>query len=204
MKAYKTGTTYKLKKQENVRKYYKYQDTAWTRPNLTANGTLGADAFAVSANGQYSSTYAIFKAVDGNNSTGWEVSSPTTAYYIFYNPVALKLSSIKMRNWTGSGNIDASKGGKVYGAYDGNTWTELVTYTNTSYSSGAEWNIDMSSVSNAYTYYKITCTDGTSNNRSYWNVAEMTPIGVERVIIDGTSSDYDFYKDVTVYSAFDI
>ena len=203
MKAWKDTNTYKMVKQENVRKYYKYQDTAWTRPNLTANGILGADAFAVKTNG-YVSGYQTYKAVDGNNSTGWECSNYANDAYIFYNPIPLKLTSIKMRNWTGSGRKDSTKGGKVYGANDGNTWIELVTYTNSDYSSGAEWYISMTSVSSAYTYYKITCTDGTSDSGNYWNIAEMTPIGVEREIIDGTSSDYDFYKDVTVYSAFDI
>lgn len=195
------GDAYNMFEQENVRKYYKYQYSTFTRPNLSAAGEMGGNSFAVSANSHVSS-YQVYKAVDGNNSTGWEVSSPTTAYYIFYNPIPLKLTSIKMRNWAGSGNIDASKGGKVYGANDGDTWTELVTYTNTSYSSGAEWNIDMSSVSDAYNYYKITCTDGTSNGRSYWNVAEITPFGSEQTVVAGTSSDYDFYRDETVYSVY--
>ena len=200
---YEDVDTYKILKQENVRKYYKYQYETFTRPNLTSDGVLGGGSFAVKTNG-YVSGYQAYKAVDGNNSTGWECSNYATDAYIFYNPIPLKLTSIKMRNWTGSGRKDSSKGGKVYGSNNGEDWTELVTYTNSDYSSGAEWYISMTSVSSAYKYYKITCTDGTSDSGNYWTIAEMTPIGSEQTVVAGTSSDYDFYKDERVYQAFNI
>jgi hypothetical protein len=71
--------------------------SSWTRPNLTANGTLGGDSFAVSAEAySTSASYQAWRAVDNSTSTSyyWYSKSNGTRYYTFYNPDALKVSQI--------------------------------------------------------------------------------------------------------------
>ena len=62
------------------------------RPNLTSNGTLGGNSFAVAATPNLSSNPAYY-AVDSNANTHW-VGSGTTILYIFYNPTALNVTEI--------------------------------------------------------------------------------------------------------------
>ena len=71
----------------------------FTRPNLTANGTLGGDSFAVgsqSGNTQYPAYYAV-NGNGGNYWIGTTYTSSGTSYlprYYMYNPNPLKISQL--------------------------------------------------------------------------------------------------------------
>lgn len=131
------------------------QETTWTQPVLSANGTLGSSSFAVYASSEYSSGYAAWKAFDGSTNTYYEAaSSATTGQFIFYNPLPLKVTTINITNR--NSNYYQIKGGTVYGSNDNSSWTSLCTFSG-SHSSGATWAIDVNS-SSFYYYYKIDIT----------------------------------------------
>jgi hypothetical protein len=73
----------------------------WTRPDLTADGTIGGNSFAVNAK-RYNSQYAYY-AVDSDPSTYWRVDSDTVGNssvtinggmfsYTMYNPNRFKVN----------------------------------------------------------------------------------------------------------------
>ena len=92
------------------------------RPNLTANGTMGGNEFAVDSSTP-SADYDAWKAVDGSMTTRWRVTG-TGNYYTFYNPQPLRVSSI-MLIWNSNTNSYQAGDITVYGSNDGTTWTQL-------------------------------------------------------------------------------
>lgn len=126
-------------------------EKTFIRPNLSANGTLGGDSFAVSALNAGSS-FEAYRAVDGTNSVEWSYGTTITPY-IFYNPNALKVTKLTITNWTN--NAECLTAGSIYGSNDNSTYTFINSFTNSSTSTVATWNIDMSSNNSFYKYYKI-------------------------------------------------
>ena len=87
----------------------------FTRPNLSANGTLGGDSFAVNGWTTQSNNYAPFKAVDSSSSTYWtgtvwsDSAGKHGPRFVFYNPNPLKVTQLVMTyNNYGPGNGNAS------------------------------------------------------------------------------------------------
>ena len=119
----------------------------WTRPNLTANGTLGGDSFAVSAT-RYSTRYAYY-AVDSSTSTYWRPSSTGTVEYTLYNPNLLKITQMV---FTYTGTSYRASTVTVQGSNDNTNW-ETVT---SSYSGTTTGTLDMSSNTKGYKYYKLS------------------------------------------------
>lgn len=131
-------------------------ETAFSQPTLSANGTLGGASFAVTASSEYS-TYYAYKAVDNNNSTFWGSNSGLPAYFVFYNPNALKISSLTFKNTT----TDVITAYTLYGSNDNSTYTTIGSYTNSVTTSGASWTTQINS-SEFYKYHKIVATSGTT------------------------------------------
>ena len=74
-------------------------EASFVRPNLTADGTLGGNSFAVKdvGAGTSTTTYA-WRAVDNpSDYTYWNGTMPSSGVktYVFYNPDALKVSKLK-------------------------------------------------------------------------------------------------------------
>lgn len=163
-------------------RYYKY-DT-WTQPVLSADGTMGGDSFATSASawnlvssGSIAQPYAAF---DKNTSTYWR-SGTTSGWLQFYNPSPIKVSTIK---WGYFYNYPT--GGNVQGSNDGNAWTTLANWTN---SSASDFTIQVNS--NAfYKYYRINIT---GVNTDVIHCLEFTINAILSTYKEVTSSDdYDF------------
>lgn len=125
--------------------------TNWTQPTLSANGSVGGNAFAVtgSAESNSSGNRYFYHAFDNNTSTYWRCNSGT-GYIEFYNPVPLRVTNLK---WTYY--YCYPTGGNVQGSNDRTNWTTIKTWTN---SSAADFNISLSSNNNAYKYYRINIT----------------------------------------------
>ena len=63
------------------------------RPNLTSDGTLGGNSFAVSAQ-SVNRSYPAWQAVDNSTTTECRSATSGTFYYLFYNPKALKVTKL--------------------------------------------------------------------------------------------------------------
>ena len=99
-------------------------DQPWTRPNLSANGTMGGDEFAVSAEVNTAQTrYHPWHAVNGNTGSSYQWWSPTGASdkeYYFYNPNPLKVETLDMYCRSATARPATAS---VYGSNDNSTWT---------------------------------------------------------------------------------
>lgn len=136
------------------------QEKTWTRPNLTANGTLGGSTCAAVSSGDYGSTHA-FNAFDGNVATGncWE-SNSGTPWLKFYTPTAIKISNLNFRNYYANTSAANTPNNVTISASNTDSnYTQIKTYTNTNFGANATWNVPISN-NNFYKYFKMdfTCT----------------------------------------------
>lgn len=119
----------------------------WTRPNLTASGTMGGTAFAVSASINNTTAY---RGVDDSVSTYWSVIG-STARYTFYNPDALKVSEL---TYIYSSSTFRAKAVSTEGSNDNSTW-EAITST---YSGSSTTYTSILDNDKYYKYYRINFT----------------------------------------------
>lgn len=135
---------------------------AFTRPNLTANGTLGGESFAVAAEAySTSSSYQAYRAVDSSTSTSYYwYSKSGGGDFTFYNPDAIKVTELtyKYTSTTYRASeitIQASNDGTnwydIASTYSGSSTTYTSTLTNSKY----------------YKYYKLHCTPSSTYIRLY-------------------------------------
>lgn len=191
---------YKTKK-ETVRKYYKYQYSSWTQPALSANGILGGDSSACACSLNNTGSNYLYKAFDNNLNTVFQSVSNTSnpQWVTFYSPVELNVKEIHIyQNSTES--YYYSRGITVQGSNNNSTWTDLATWSRSSYINN--FYIDLSSNNSYYKYYRLYVT-----SRSYFDASnaylmfkDILFTATQRTVIESTSSDYDFYKDIDVYS----
>lgn len=184
-------------KKEVVRKYYKYVDTAWTQPILTANGTMGGNSFACTASSYWSVYYPWFVFAGGNPGYGsaW-FTTTTPSTYDWYSPEAIKITNIRIKNYT-----DVITEGTVLGSNDYSNWTTIKAFTNDITTAQAEWEIDLSDNTNLYKYHRINITKGSPTS---CGIGRMYLTAYTRTIAPGTSSDYDFYKDEDEYKLSEV
>ena len=180
-----------------TRKYYKTINVAektqtFTQPTLTANGTLGGTTFAVSASSENqsgSNPYRTYEAFDNNSSTYWRCTNTTSGWIQFYNPNPLYVTSLTWGYF-----YSYPTGGSVQASNDGNTWTTLKTWTN---SSAADFVITINS-NIAYKYHRINVT---GVNKDVVHCTQITITATELLAeaysyeTDGTEEDYDRYVD---------
>jgi len=102
----------------------------FTRPNLTANGTMGGDSFAISAECSTIMNPA-YKAVDGSTSSELWLSpnSGELPKIILYNPKPLKITTLNLTypstTWTANSIT-------VQGSNDNSSWQEISTHSTSS------------------------------------------------------------------------
>jgi len=184
----------------STRRYYKYQSSEknWTQPVLSANGTLGGNSFAVEASTTLSGNPA-WKAFDGDTSTPWNAAANTvTGYIILYHPTGIKISEIACYRSASSSTSNYPTAGAVYRSNDNSSWTKLCDWNNGV--SNAWYTINVNS-NNFYKYYRLNIT--TSNitwaYATGWNEIQITATIPTTIVVEGTSSDYDFYEDVSTF-----
>lgn len=121
---------------------------SWVRPNLTSNGTLGTDNFAVAAN-QYSSSYAAYKAVDDNASSYWYGYPSGNIDYTFYASDKIKVSELTF---------------KFFGGYQASS---VIVQ-------GSDDNIDYENITTSYTSTSSTMYTATLTNNKYYHYYKIT------------------------------
>lgn len=123
----------------------------FVRPNLTANGTLGGSAFAVTSS---ESTNVAYRAVDASSATYVGLSRYST--FTFYNPTSLKVTRLvaSYRNSSSYGRVTSVQGRNN----NESSWTSI----SASRSGSTTETITLSN-SNYYKYYRITFDRGSSS-----------------------------------------
>lgn len=187
---------YKDLKSLKERKYYKYQDNTWVQPKLTSNGTMGGDYMAVSINWagysyNYGTPYNIFSPNTGNAgfyADEWKSSMYITVYY----PSPLRATNIKFSIIeTGDGADGAAYNVRFYGGNFFNDRLEQLLYL------GSTWGVDTQlSSTNYYQYYTLYLENGGWAYEDKVTITGILISGVTREVVEGTSDDYDFYRDV--------
>lgn len=180
---------------DTKRSYYKYSYSAFTQPVLSEDGNIFGDSFAVYEDPIYNNNNA-YKAFDGDSSTLCEVSCP--GYIIIYNPNPIKIPSITIKNYSSlfprTGNVQYSD--------NYSTWTTINDWSSND-GSGATWTINLSSTG-YHKWHKINISTSTAISNPAAAIVEITLSSAEeRIPIESTSSDYDFYEDVDVYYCTD-
>lgn len=159
---------------------------SWTRPNLTAFGTMGGSSFACetgSANGTTNaafSGYEGWKALDGiSNNSGnyWDTRAGNyqpslPAWITWYNPTAIKVTQVTITQQRGD---IAPLTGTITASNDNSSWTTLKSWSNSNMTSGASWDISLSNNTNYYKYYRWTInTVGASSTLAQIREITMT------------------------------
>lgn len=144
---------------------------SFTRPNLTANGTLGGSDFAISGLSG-TTTYPAYYTMDSSTSTYWigTVTNNTVPRITFYNPNPLCVTGTIIVTTSSSSTTKVTSIGRLAASHDGINY-EDITYTATN--SGTTWTITCSN-SKYYKYYHIwfRYNTGTSAGRAYvYNIA---------------------------------
>jgi hypothetical protein len=188
---------------ETIRKYYKYQSENWIQPVLTGNGVVGSNGFAVSETGSWESSYPAFWAMDNATST-YNIFQKGTGYYFqFYNPNPLNVTNLNITNFAGDAwGTRALTAGSIMASNNGIDFVELLTYSNSVTGGSGNWNIDLSSNTEYYKYYRIIATSTSYANSGAVNqcmISELRITAKEQVPVESSEADYDVYEDIDVY-----
>ena len=180
---------------QTVRKYYKTTTTtqSWSQPTISSDGTLGGDSFAVNASND-GSNHSAYKAFN-SGLNGWRAYDSSANKYTFYNPTPIKVTGLSFSG-AGAGPMGGyTKSYNLYASNNGANWTSLGSYNQNTDATTIVYN----SISNN-SYYKYYRIDSTSRNtRDAISSLVITATEQITTIIESTSSDYDFYKDVNTY-----
>lgn len=132
---------------------------AWQQPTMSAANGVGGTAFGVEASGNSSIFYPwkMFNGVKGSTMDCWQANA-TTGWFTFYNPTAIKVTNLSITNHNNGSSVNAPTAGTVKGSNDNSTWTSIKSWTNSNVTDNATWNIDMTSNTNSYKYYKVEIT----------------------------------------------
>lgn len=196
-KAVKIGNNYSLPK-EVIRKYYKYVYEPFVQPVLTSNGVAGGDNFAAFASGEWNTNTPAWKAFDGVKDdlfNAWIARTYSPAWLGCYNPMPLNLYGVYFTN-----TYECPTAGIIQVSNDGVTWTDAQSYTNSNTTLGATWYVQLAAPVTNVKYVRNYITEPVGGIP---RIAEMELDATERTVTEGTSSDYDFYKDVDVYKAIE-
>lgn len=158
---------------------------SFVQPVLSANGTMGGDAFAVMADGEYDSNRPAWKAFDGNivmNNASydqWHSGYGQPHWIKFYNPEPLNISKLTIYN--GASNVLPLDWEFQYS--DTNTdedWHTLTSGTNTELTQNGVWEFDIEN-SGEHQYYRFRTTSGSGSDTSYLGITEIQITGSIKV-----------------------
>ena len=119
-------------------------------PELTSNGTMGGNSFAVSASSYLNAASQAFYAFDSaGSSTYWHSSSGFPSWIQFYSPEPLNVQQLTITNRQVDGSMINSYG--ISYSDDGEVFTEFLTGTSPNQTLGGSFDVDMTKEQNALT-----------------------------------------------------
>lgn len=167
---------------------------SFSRPNLTSNGTLGGSSFAVYASDYYSKCYP-YCAVDGVNITSYKNGNQWITQggesFIFYNPNALRVTSLTINGGYGGTYSYRAYTGTVYGSNNNSNYSSVGSWSVAKTTAATKViTVSLSSNTNYYKYYKLTPT--AFINSTNWGISELYITATY-----GTTS-YTYYWDIAI------
>lgn len=162
----------------------------FTQPILSANGTLGGSSFAVEGN-QSGTSYAAYMVFDNNSSTQFQ-GNAVVSYITMYNPEPIMITNLNITNGIYSGQTIIE--GNIEASNDGTNWDTIKTFTNDNITASSSWNIDLSSNTNSYKYYKLNSTN-TYNNSIGQTTYNFT--GIEAINITAFYEPTEYWLDTS-------
>ena len=175
---------------EDGRHYYKYEYQDWTQPKLTGNEIFINDFLAKSNyNAFYSNTGTIRLYVD--EKTGWIRVQMQTNKPFIATKFTFHVASQAEAGSDANGNAYKTS---FEGSNNGVDWVTIGT--SPTVKEGKNGTIDMSSNTTPYTYFKLNTRNGGKAYDDLLVISKLRLYGKMREIVEGTSSDYDFYRDI--------
>lgn len=210
-----------MKLVQNSKRFYWKRETvydikSWTRPNLTANGTIGGSSFACTAvNAQ--TKYDAYYAFNNSNAVWRPVNKTAFPQWIeWYNPNALKITQIVVKHGKSEYfNHDYIyycfiQDWKLQASEDGNTWVDITSGTVSASDIRSHKSLTITiSNSNFYKYWRFNTLSiygsGSTTTRAYVEIDDIAITATQKVsrtiIVPGTENDYDYYTDSFEYKA---
>jgi len=146
-------------------------EMTFVQPTVSVDG-IDASRFSVYASSLYSSSYPAYYGADHNSGTWWAAGISSGYYYIWYNPIALKVTSISFTNIPYDNYSFA--GYTLYGSNDNSIWATLTTGTNNVNSANANFSLVVPSATQwFYKYYKLYISSSQSNGDPEFNQATL-------------------------------
>lgn len=187
------------------------QTKTFEQPILTSNGTMGGNSFAVAGSSYYanSDTYNAWRAFNGVTDVQTDIwaceNNSESAYFDFYNPKPIKVKTLTILNRY-SGTVGAITAGSVQGSNNGSTWETIKSFTNDIVTANTSWEIDLTTNTKFYRYYRINCTAFTGTycciNQLYIDADESLNYFPAKVSTNGHKF-YDIADKAIVDSLFE-
>lgn len=177
-----------------------YIISEWTQPYITSRGSMGGTTFACYTDipqlSGVDSYWQVFNNIyqgGGFHSTQGNV----TGNIYWYNPIPLNITNIKVYTQIDAGGANRqSTAGTIYGSNDYTNWTPISTYTNTQQAHSSSWDINLSSNTGYYKYYRWEST--ACGTGGYWTMSYLTFTATQKY--QGTAED-SWQHTVTTYGS---
>lgn len=172
----------------------------WTQPYITSKGTMGGETFAcytdvpqISGTDSYWQVFNNISQGAGFHSTQGNV----TGNIYWYNPIPLNITNIKVYTQIDAGGSNRqSTAGTIYGSNDYTNWTPISTYTNTQQAHSSSWDINLSSNTGYYKYYRWEST--ACGTGGYWTMSHLVFTATQKA--QCTAEDF-WQHTVTTYGS---
>lgn len=165
----------------------------FVQPVLTSNGVMGADDFAVevsSANAAGIGAYAMFNGTNTNDSDCWHSNQESNSWLTFFSKIPINVTNLQITNRNSASQyVWAIAGGSILASNDNSEWTTITEFTNTVTTANTDWNIDLSSNTNYYKYYRIQA----NNVNTYVSIGKINVIATEKSVLYKNSNGHVFY-----------
>ncbi len=172
----------------------------WTQPHLVSIGTMGGATFACYSDVPQISGTSDYWQVFNNISQGAGFHSAqgnVTGNIYWYNPIPLNITNIKVYTQIDAGGSNRqSTAGTIYGSNDYTNWTPISTYTNTQQAHSSSWDINLSSNTGYYKYYRWEST--ACGTGGYWTMSHLVFTATQKA--QGTAED-SWQHTLTTYGS---
>lgn len=172
----------------------------WTQPYITSIGNMSGTTFACYTDvPQISGTDSYWQVFNNiyQNAGFHSSEGNVTGNIYWYNPIPLNITNIKVYTQIDAGGSNRqSTAGTIYGSNDYTNWTPISTYTNTQQAHSSSWDINLSSNTGYYKYYRWESTACGTNG--YWTMSHLVFTATQKS--RGTAED-SWQHTLTTYGS---